>query len=383
MRFSFPSRSAFLTGFIVLAVLVSFLLVTSEDGSLDDGAQPDSTPMVVQTLVARPLDSYSVERRFVGRIEARRESRLGFELPGTIELVAVEDGSEVKAGALIARLDTQLLEARKQELIAASEQAAAALSLAQSTRTRVREANSLDAVSGQIFDESETGYANAQAIFNAAESAVNTLSVQIQRSQILAPFAGTISRRYLDEGQVISPGEPIVRLLESARPQVRLAVSSQTADQLAVGKDYPISIGGNKVVGTLAAILKERQAETRGVEVLFDINASFIEFRSGDTAEIVLSEAINRRGFRLPVTALTESARGIWAVYAAVQGADGFRLDRRQVELLHHDGGHVIVRGTLAEGDSVVTEGLHRLMPGQLVRPIDQTSGQTASGARL
>ena len=86
-----------------------------------------------------------------------------------------------------------------------------------------------------------------------------------------------------------------------------------------------------------------------------------------------LTERILVQTIELPLTALTESSRGIWAVYVAEPGAteggpdDASVLSRRQVELLHLVGENVYVRGTLEPGERVVSAGLHRLVPGQRV----------------
>ena len=80
-------------------------------------------------------------------------------------------------------------------------------------------------------------------------------------------------------------------------------------------------------------------------------------------------------GFWLPLTALTESSRGLWACFVVDALGDGrggsaatHTLARRELEVLHTDGNRVYVRGTLQDGEQVVSEGLQRLVPGQRVR---------------
>jgi hypothetical protein len=99
----------------------------------------------------------------------------------------------------------------------------------------------------------------------------------------------------------------------------------------------------------------------------------FNGIRRGDLARLVLTERIVARSIELPLTALTESSRGIWAVYVAenrpheVGTRDVRTLSRRQVELLHLVGEEVYVKGALEPGEQVVRAGLHRLVPGQRV----------------
>ena len=93
-------------------------------------------PVVVDVIRAHHAPGYEVARRFVGTVEARRQSRVGFELGGLVTEVLVDDGGSVKEGDAIARLDTSLLESQRAERLAARDQARAAKELAELTRKR-------------------------------------------------------------------------------------------------------------------------------------------------------------------------------------------------------------------------------------------------------
>ena len=94
-------------------------------------------------------------------------------------------------------------------------------------------------------------------------------------------------------------------------------------------------------------------------------------------------------GTWLSLSALTESSRGLWAAYVAdelpaQESTDGatHRLVRRDVEIVHVDSERVFVRGTLADGDVVVQEGLQRLVPEQRVRLASDLTRQQRSIGR-
>ena len=109
--------------------------------------------------------------------------------------------------------------------------------------------------------------------------------------------------------------------------------------------------------------------------------------RAGDLATVSLPKRIDTSAYRLPLTALTESVRGIWAVYAAKPQADeagqGWVLDRVQIEILYQQDDEVLVRGALGSGDLVVTSGLQRLVPGQEVRVRQEASANASNSALL
>ena len=109
----------------------------------------DVPALTVATEPAQSQQAYQSRRVFVGRIEALRQSDLGFELGGRLEQVIVDDGDRVDAGAVLAVLDTARLEARRAELTAALQQVRADLGLARATLARTEEAAGFNGVSGQ------------------------------------------------------------------------------------------------------------------------------------------------------------------------------------------------------------------------------------------
>ncbi len=139
--------------------------------------------------------------------------------------------------------------------------------------------------------------------------------------------------------------------------------------------------------GRVRSIFPEREGRTRGVAVLLEILDDEVSARAGDLATVSLPKRIDTSAYRLPLTALTESVRGIWAVYAARPRADeagqGWVLDRVQVEILYQQDDEVLVRGALGSGDLVVTSGLQRLVPGQEVRARQEASASASSAALL
>ena len=364
------------TIWVLLVAIGGWLLVAVSTGAIgkSEATQAVTAALPVRVQVVETASGYSVVRKFVGRVEASRESDIGFELPGLVEAIDVVEGDKVKKGQALASLDTELLQARRNELVSARARAQADLDLARKTRQRVNELNARDFASGQSKDEARESYNAAAATLANAQSAIASIDVQIRKSQLSAPFDALVANRFIDEGTVISPGTAVLRLLEDTNPEARIEVAGDSLDKLVPGQSYDIVIGDQIVSGRLRSLRPERDDLTRGIDALFTLQLSFDAVRRGDLAHLTLEEPIEVAGFALPLSALTESARGLWAVYVAQPDANGGAvLARRQVEVLHHDGDTVFVRGTLAAGETVVTAGLQRLVPGQAVwlNPVD------------
>jgi RND family efflux transporter MFP subunit len=325
--------------------------------------------LVVTTQAAREQATYAIRRSFVGRVEARRSTDVGFELGGAVLRIVVDEGDSVEPGQLLARLDTKRLAAKRAEQKARLHEAEARLSLIASTRERTLEALELNAVSTQQWDEADRGLAAQEAVVRRVAAQIESIDVDVEKARLRAPFAGVIARRFVDEGTVVSPGEPLFRVLEIGHPEIRVGISAELAPSLSIGEERIVRANGRELTATIRALLPARNRETRTVDVVLTLPAKAAGLRDGDLVAVELSQTVASGGFWLPRSALTESARGLWASYVAepVGAGDVHVLARRELELIHVDGDSVFVRGTLNDGELVVTDGLQRLVPNQRV----------------
>jgi len=358
-------------------VLGTAALVAATGARDGEAGKRPSRAVVVSARPVRAADGYAVTRSFVGRVEARRRSAVGFELAGTLDRVHVDEGDEVDAGELLAELDTDRLRARHDRLVAARERASAERELAEATLRRRRALFEGDAASAQALDEAERSARSARAALREAEASVRSVGVDLEKSHLRAPYDARVSARRADEGQVLAAAEPVLELLERSAPEARIGVAGEAIEALAIGQAQALRIRGRRFPATVHALLPLRERATRTVDVLLRLESDPASVRSGDLAALELRRRIAERGFWLPLEALTASSRGLWACYVAeplgagtreATGDGTHRLARRELEVLHQQGDRAFVRGTLSAGELVVVEGLHRLAPGLEVR---------------
>lgn len=366
-----------LTIVLSLSALLLFAL-TQRDDSDTDSASQQAPNLAVITSRAVQLQQFPLQRSYLGRVEADQTSLLGFELNGLISGVFVEEGSPVRSGDRLAQLDTQLLEQRQASASAAVEVAAAQLQLAQLSAARERETFARQLSSQQALDRAESQLRAAQAQHSAADAELAAVATQIDKSQLRAPFDGVIADRYLDSGSVVSAGSAVLKILAQGPAEVKVSVAQSALSALAVGSLQTVVVAERHYPATVTAVAPESTAATRGVTVLLQLEQPLGALLHGATATLVVEEQIEMAVFQLPITAMTESVRGLWAVYVAVPQSDGSAnlvLDRRQVEVIHQSGDQVFVRGGLADQEQVVVAGLQRLVPGQTVHLAGQSSG--------
>ena len=414
----------FTASFLLLgATAAVFFAPGGSYGLSENDNPPEVTPgLSVKASTVEIQQEYRTVKSFIGRVEAARSSELGFEIAGLITEVRIDEGDQVKRGRILAKLDTERLRSRRQELVARRDQAAAQLDemkngpreedinevranvehwrakleLARLTSARVRTAASLSAVSSQEWDNArlnmeavaaqlsatreqleklETGTRYEQieaqeAIVRQFDSQIATVDVDIRKSRLIAPYSGRIAKRWIDEGQVLTAGQPVVRLLEDAKLEVRVGVTREVAAALQVGSPAQIVVAGIPQSAYVKAVLPERERRTRTVTVLFRVEGGVGAVQVGDVAKLRVKQVVQGDGFWLPLTALSESMRGLWSAYTLVPepgNASGLRVEQHQVELIHPETDRAYVRGTIADGDLVVIQGVHRLTPGQVV----------------
>lgn len=421
------------TSLVLLTVLGLSVVLQTRSHSLVAGNSTEAAPpsservLPVKTIEVEPVKSYDVSRSFTGEIAALRSSRLGFERTGTLVKVLVEEGSRVSQGQSLARINIQNLEMQRRQLVAQQAQAEARLSelragarsediaaaeaavrdleeqlrLQNVQRTRREFLYEQGAIAREQLDEFTFGTASLQARIDQAKSNlaelrngnrpqaikaqhavvqqlkanVDDIDVKINKSTITAPFSGIIAEKLVDEGTVVGAGQSVLRLSESAAPEVRVGIPVEMVEQLVIGELRQVTLGQKQYQAEVMSILPEVGSGTRTQTVVLALEPEQLtQVTPGQTVRVSLTETIAAEGNWLPISALTQGIRGLWNCFAVVpqssEVGSGFVIEQQAVEIVHHEGERVLVRGTLQPGDRIVKSGTHRMVPGQRVEPV-------------
>lgn len=368
-------KPSFLKGLVFLiamgavgALLAVFVLSQrSEEGPFVPTAAPD--PITVDVIEVRMSEMLTLEERFTGIVTPRRTSQLGPQTGGRIVRLSADVGDRVRAGRVLASLDTRALEARLAAANATVTEAEASHKLALATVQRQEALLEKGHVSQQRLDEATAQADSAQARIDAAKAQAATIQVEIDLARIVAPYSGVITARMADEGAIASPGQPIFELLENGHLEARIGLPAPLADTLEVGELYTLSSDQGDVDTVLRAVTGVIEAGQRTVTTIFDVkDASSVA--SGAVVRINLLRDVEERGLWLPVSALAEGERGLWSVYVVRTLDDHERAQKSVVEIVHSEGDQAYVRGGIRDGDLVILDGLQRITPGQPVTPV-------------
>jgi len=422
-----------LTFLVLTGCVIGFSRLSKSDSSPQSAETVSILP--VEVVNATPVQSYQIARAYTGEVVSRRSSELGFEQAGQLINITVDEGTWVKAGTPLAVLDTDTLKVQRLQLLAQREQAVAklqelqagpraeAIATAQARVTEVTEQLQLEqarrdrrttlyqegAISREQLDEvsSEMGstearlaQANSQleellagtrreqitgqaAVVQELDAMLARLDLELQKGTLTAPFSGTISTRLVDEGTVVSAGQPILRLVEDGKLETRIGVPVFAAAQIRPGDQHSLQIGQNAYSATVSSLQPELDASTRTVSVILQLDDEDTkQVKPGQLARLELSDTVSASGYWLPTSALVQGTQGLWFCYvlheqqisdsiAPVSAEMSFDVQRSEVEVLYTEGDRVLVRGTLQSGDQVISSGTHRVASGQQVRPVE------------
>ena len=354
---------------VSLAVVVVAVSGVRSAGASDEGIQASLEAIPVSVLDVHYDDSTDVKALYPAVVTARRQSALSFPAGGQLAMIGVDVGDQVEAGAVLAELDVRALNAQRAAAQADLAAARADARLAQATLTRQSQMVARGHASEQVLDQTQASFDAAEARVGAAQATLMALDVQIDLARLTAPYAGVITQRVFDEGASVSPGAPVLTLVEQGMLEVRAGLPADDASRMVVGQLYPLVVNSGDVIQVrLRAVTGVIDPVQRTVEAVFEV-AGDAGLPSGTVARLELEHALQERGFWAPVAALSEGRRGLWVIYALTPENEAFILEPRPVEILHAEGDQVYLRGAVSDGQTVLSGGVHRVAPGQLVRP--------------
>lgn len=346
-------------------ILLMILMMFSGAGS----AKQDSTEVVVQIVDVTPVqyqDTLTKAYRAMGRIESMSQAMIGFERSGRVAQMLVEDGQKVKRGEVIAKLDTKRIDAQLVELNAALNIAKAEARLASISVSRIAALVRSKLESPQRLDDAKEANNIAQARLTQIKAQLETLSLELEKSTIVAPYTADIITRLVDEGAVVNVGQPVFEIANNATLIARIALPPKIAATLTVGNTYDLRVDDALVQGELLTMGSQRNLRTRTIDTQFSVPNANKNGIVGDLIAVDLSVTQTQRGIWVPISVLANGVRGMWNVF--VVGNEGqTRIENRAVEIIYSDGERAFVTGALADGELLVVAGTHRFVSGQNV----------------
>lgn len=314
-----------------LTLVTALLLGAAACGSEEPGRiVQDGTP--VEVSVSVPVEAAGV-RTYAAEVTADRSADVATRMSGTVRTVHVALGARVAAGDPLVSLDAVDVGARV-------EAARAAVRLAETTHGRIERLAADGAASRQELDRTEAALAAARAALAEAQA-------QDAYAVVRAPFAGVVTAKRVEAGDLASPGVPLVTVVDPATLEITADLPAHLAGRLREGGQVEVEVAG--IEGVRTARVTRVVPAVSGAARSFRVEAVPADGLAGTYPGAYARLGVPAEGAParwIPADAVVERGQltGIFVVEGDVLRLRWVRLGARRagaVELLSGPGGDV------------------------------------------
>lgn len=322
----------------------------------------------VETVIVEPA-SFQSKLRVVGMVETQNDIMISAEVSGLVVEHVANEGDNVQEGQAILRIDDSKLMQEQARLEAITEQA-------RENYERLKRVYEEDGIG------SEMAYLNAKYNFEQSQSALASINVDVENTEITAPFDGRIEDFLVEEGEMASMGMQLVRLIGSDTYVVTAGVPARYADVVDHGDKVEVwfdTQSADTLQGTITYVGNSINTANRtfSIEVLLpqlsnaykvDMIANLrLNTLSEDNVLIVSEEFIYKE-------------ENEFIVYVKTVDENGDPVaERRVVTLGPSFQSDVIIREGLQAGEELITVGSAFLNDGMKLNVVDNTEGDLAA----
>lgn len=351
---------------ILLVLLVAALsAVVGCEKPRDEPAEAAGPTEVARNVRVLALADSDLEEslEITGPVQPVRGAVVAAEEGGRVMRTAHDRGERVGEGDALVVLDRRLVAA---ELQAARADLAVQEHNAEATR-RLHEA-------GKVSEQELLG---AEAVAAAARARVRTAEVRLERTTIPVPFAGLVTDRYVEPGELVSPGTPVARVLDPYTLKIEGSVTERDVAWVREGAKAMIHLDGRDeaVEGLVHWVGFEAAPGTGKFKVELRLDNAELDLRSGVVGRARIHRRTLHNVLAIPRDAVLSTNDGP-AVY--VVRDDRARLVH--VSLGADQGLMVAVTRGLETGDRLVVRGHRDLVDGALVAVVEEA--RTRDGGR-
>lgn len=371
-----------------------YMRKVQKNSTLSGSLNKDDAPLKV---AAEPIGTSNISERIpvTGTFEALASVEIIPEIAGRLEHLRLTDGTlidvgtSIETGKTVAIIEHSTLEAAVQQAQAVLLTAQAGLKTARVTlQDAQREKRRMEnlykhsdppAIPEQQYDAACTSYDRAKAGLEVAkanvkqaQAALTKIKTTFDKATIKAPIAGVVAKKYVDEGNMVGPTTPLVRIVQIETLKVLGGVSERYLPQLVPGKT-PVRIETDAYPedvfeGTIYRVGVAVDPATRTAKVEIRVPNPDMRLKPGMFARMIIVLQEKENVVVVPEAALIRDQDNVY-VFVANAG----KAHRRKVELGLMQSDYYEVLEGLSNGELVVTRGRRQLEDGQAIEVIEET----------
>jgi multidrug efflux system membrane fusion protein len=327
-----------------------------------------------------------------GVVANQKEAKLSFKVSGEITKMNVSVGQQVTRESVLAQLNDANYLLNLTQAQSAYETANSNISKSKKqlesvklNYNRIERLYGNDHASLSEYENAKKNYENAKESLKAAQSQangsrakVNSVQNQLNYTQLLAPFSGTISQVFMEGGEIVGAGKPVVVLESLDDFEVEASVPENRINQLKTGQNVEVTIGSleRTVKGVIREIAPGTKAKA-GYPIKIIVDEKIGGLKSGMSVKVLVTQAeIEDKKMSMVIDPDAVSKReNDFFVYVLTKNEDEtYTANERTIETAGlNNEGYVVAKG-LQKGELIVTAGITFLYNGRIVRLKEQNT---------
>jgi membrane fusion protein (multidrug efflux system) len=370
---------------LVAAANFALILLALAGCRHNQGAGENQMPPPEVGVVTIVPESTVLTTELPGRLDPVREAQVRARVDGIVLHCNFQQGADVKAGEVLYQIDPAPFQAAYDNAAAALAKAEANARQTQLLADRYQPLVGINAVSKQDYDNAVSAAAQAKADVMSAKAALETASINLGYATVTSPIDGRIGAALVTEGALVSQSAATQMALVQQLDPIYCDFTESSTEVLRLRRALENGTYKTLAAGEAKLTLRLEDGTTYSLpgrllfsDVTVDPSSGMITLRSlfpnpnhillpGMFARGELEQAVDTKAITVLQRGVTIGVNGIAAVMAV--GTDE-KVEIKVVQLGSAIGNKWIVTDGLNAGDRVIVEGLQKVQPGMVVKPV-------------
>jgi membrane fusion protein (multidrug efflux system) len=336
--------------FLASTILVSGLYSCHSKAPEVTSAKQKMSNIKVEGFIAKPTlidESITVS----GTLKPFEETTLMSEVSGRVVKINLTEGSVAKQGDLLIKLFDGDLQAQLGK-------ATAQLKIAEATLDRQSELIKVSGISQSDYDQ-------AQLLVNSIKADIEVLKVQIRKTEVRAPFNGTIGLRNISLGAMVNPSLALVTIRDISQLKLDFSVPEKYSREIKPGTKVKFTVQGEEKIFEANVIATEQGVETtsRNLKARAVVKSNTKSLIPGSFTNVELRLKENPKALMIPTQAVIPQER-TKKIIVADQGKAKFITIKTGIRA----SSKIEVLSGINAGDTIITTGILFLKPGAILK---------------
>ncbi len=368
-----------------LATVTAAALALGACGKKEQAGAPGAgQPPTVGVVTAQP-GVVMLGTELPGRLEANRIAQVRARTNGVVQRVYFAEGSYVKAGDVLFKLEDSSYVATVQSAKASLARAESSLAQASSVVRRYRPLVDANAVSKLEFDNAVNSERAARAEVQAARAALRNAEITLGYTRVTAPISGRTSRANVTEGALVNQAEATLLTTIQQTSPMKVNFTQSVADMMKLRQSFMSGKAGGVTNPEVNVVLEDgsvyqHRARLMFTDVTVDPSTGQVTLRAevpneeglllpGMYVRVQLEQARVDNGILLPQQAVTRTQQGDTVLVVNPDGT----FAPRKVQVGQAQGTNWVILGGLKAGDKVIVDGVMGLRNAKTVKTVAWT----------